>query len=140
LRVVGAPLVENEVVVGADARRAEFDIVAWPEGTAGETAHVGKTHLRPDTFGVHVFQSGRDVVASDSHIAVTARVHTKVGSGFSGDRVEGEVPSRLSLVDPGVVTVGQGLDSRGSVAILGGQPVEPDLGVLDDVVVDRDDL
>ena len=136
---VGAPLVEDEVVVGADAELREVLVLGGEKRAAGEAAEVREAQLGPDALDVHVLDAVGDVVTPGQHVVVAARVHAEVARVLARHRVEGEVAGLLALIEPGVVAVGELHDARRDVVVLRGQPVKPHPGVLDDMVIDGDD-
>jgi len=137
---VGAPLVEDEVVVGADAQLRKVLVLGGVKRAAGEAAEIWEAQLGPRALDVHVLDAVLDVVAAGKHVVIAARVHPEVARVLARHGVEGKVAGLLALVEPGVVAVGQLHDARSHLRVLGGHPVQPHARVLDDVVVDRDDL
>ncbi len=93
-----------------------------------------------DPVGVHVGQTGADVVAAGEHLVEADGVDTEVlgvlaGHGIQPDRGDDPV---LELPD---LRAAIHLDDVGSgLEVLGGEAVEPHPLVLDHMVVDRNQL
>ena len=134
-----APLVEQIVVVGAEAGEPELGVGdAQVEAVAGEAREVGEAELPPHAVDVHVLDPLHRVVTAGPDL-VEAR---GAGRGRIPGLVEpGEGPARphrdvgeLALPAPRLPTVD--LDDPGAAgAEPGGHPVDPEVRRLDDVVV-----
>ena len=136
---VGAPLIDDEVVVGADAQLREVLVLGLVEGAAGESTEVREAQLGPHAFDIHVLDAVGDVMTPRQHVVVAAWVHAEFPGVLACDGVQGKVTGLTPFVKPGVVAVGKLHDARRDVLVLGGQPVKPDAGMFDDVIVDGDD-
>ena len=136
---IGTPLVEDEVVVGADAQLREVLVLGGVKRAAGESAEVREAQLGPGALDVHVLDAVGDVMTPRQHVVVAAWVHAEVARVLARHRVESKVARLLPFVEPGVVAVGELHDARRHVLVLRGQPVKPNARVLDDMVVDGDD-
>ncbi|KJU99996.1 hypothetical protein VF34_04886 [Rhodococcus sp. PML026] len=138
--VVGAPLLDDEIVVGPCAFVRQCEVLRLLERGAGEATEVGEAQLCVHTLGVHVLDAVRDVVAPGQHVVVGPRIHSEILRILTGYGVEGEVTGLLTLVDPPVVSVLGAFDARGVIFELRRHTVGPHPWVFDDVVVDRNDL
>ena len=124
----------------------------WPQkrGRSGSTGRL-------DPVDVHVLEPGLRFVAAWAHLVVgdalrrppraVSRRRCQAGSADAQVLVEPPVGSGPSVpgcqvnLPPTKSSRHRGADDAGAdVGVLGGQPVLPDVGGLDDVVVDRDDL
>ena len=77
-RVVAAPLVDHEVVVGPDAGQRELAVRALlQEPGAGEAGEGREAELRPDAVAVHVLDPGRRVVAAGEHLGERDRSRSR---------------------------------------------------------------
>src|SRR2546421_105102 len=65
-----APLLEDEVVVGAHAGQGQVLVVGLQEDGAGEPRERRETELRLHTVAVHVEHPGPGVVATGPHLVV----------------------------------------------------------------------
>src|SRR6202012_455325 len=136
---VAAPFVKDEVVVCADAELREVLVLGLMKCAAGEPAEVREAQLRPHALDIHVLDAVGDVVTPGQHVVVAARVHPEVAWMLARNGIEGKVARLTAFIKPGVVAVGQLDDSRRHVGVLSGYAVEPNPGVLDDMVIYRDD-
>ena len=136
---VGTPLVEDEVVVGADAQLRELLVLGGVKRAAGEAAEVREAQLGPGALEVHVLDAVSDVMTSRQHVVVAAWIHAKVARVLTRHRVESKVARLPPFVKPGVVAVGELHNARRDLLVLRGQPVKPHAGMFDDVVVNGDD-
>ena len=78
-------------------------------------------------------------MTSRQHVVVAAWVHAEFPGVLARDGVQGKVARLTPFVKPGVVAVGELHDARRHVLVLRGQPVKPNAGMFDDVVVNGDD-
>ncbi len=135
-----APLIDHPVVVGGNAGGGELLVGRVEERAAGEARETGEAQLGVDSVDIHVLHPLSGVEAARQHVGVLRRVEPELLTLLAGDRVEPDVVLAAALEQPHVVAVLVG-DVLGTGFLeLGGQSVLPDVGVLDDVVVDADDL
>src|SRR5207302_9523151 len=149
----GGPLVEHEVVPGGRAQPGQLHVVALPEQRAGELRELREAQGRLHAVEVHVLHPLDGVVAARDHVVVADGVEPERLGRLPGHRVETHLGVDPALVAPGLAVglhVGAELAVHALVAALhhlgaellvpGRHAVEPDAGVLDEVVVDRDQL
>ncbi len=102
---------------------------------------------------LHVVDAGFRLVATEPDVVVSVRLDAVLLGRLARDGVQRDLGVETILVDPDLCTgakiepevvvvarLGQLDDVRPLPAQLGGQSVGPDVGLLDDVVVDRDEV
>ena len=153
-----APLLDHPVVVGLHAEQGELLVLGFGEGLAAEAREGREAERRLEVVGVHVLEPGRDLVGAGTHVLVGDALHGHLVAGHADGRVDAEQRALQVLVVPpvGRGALGAGLDGelaadegdlahrgpddpRADVVVLRREPVHPDVGRLDHVVVDRDD-
>ena len=78
----GAPLLDDEVVVGPDAGQGQVLVLREGEGLPAEAdEHVGVADRRLDARGVHVGQPGGRVVEALAHVVVGDRAGVDLRRG-----------------------------------------------------------
>ena len=154
---IGAPLTDHPVVVRADAGQRQVTVAALEERLPAEPRERGEAQRRLGVVAVHVGEPGGPVVAAgqdvvEHHRPVVGLIPGKADRGEpAGDREE------QARVGPAIGPVPVGVLAEGHVPRLEAQPaldpdeprprlaeggrevVLPDMGGLDDVVVDADD-
>ena len=138
IRVRGAPLIDDEVVVRLNARQCE--LLVHGEGRAGEARHVREVQLCVHTLDVHVLDALFDVMAAIAHVVVGARVHGDVFLGATCNCVERKVAGLLAFEAPVVAVDCIANEVRAGFLELLRKAVLPNIGVLDHVIINADDL
>ena len=136
----GAPLVEQVVVVGAQAGVPEVPVRdVQVEAVAGEACVVGEAELSPHAVDVHVGYPGNRVVAAGPDLIEAGR------AGGGGNPCTGRPSKRatrahgyvdqLVLEEPGLAAV-PGIDDPGAAVLEAfGHPIHPQMRRLDHVIV-----
>ena len=156
---VPAPLLDHPVVVGLHAEQPQLLVLGLGEGLAAEAGEGREAQRRLDVVGVHVVEPGLDLVGARAHVLVGDALHRHLVAGHADGGVDAQQRPLEVLVVPPVdrYALGTGLDlqlpapeldlghgrphdPRPDLGVLRGEAVLPDVGWLDDVVVDRDDL
>lgn len=136
----GAPLVEQIVVVGAQAGVPEVPVRdVQVEAVPGEPCVVGEAELSPHAVDIHVGDVGNRVVAAGSDLIEAGRAGGRWESLHRqalqwAARAHGDV-DQLVLEEPGLATVSGIDDTRTSILEALRYPVHPQVRRLDHVVV-----
>lgn len=138
----GAKLIDDEVVVGLDAQQRQFLIFAEEEPGAGVAAERREADLGMYTVGVHVLDPCRRVITPRGHILESDRIEVQIRLFPAGGRRDAIRDVGPALVEPHLIARVRALGlldhPRSGFFELVGQPILPDIGVFDDVIVDRD--
>ncbi len=135
LRVDGAELVEQPVVVGTQHRQSERSVVEHVGHQRGHGVDGGGI----DAVEVHVLQMGGPVVVPGEDLVEGQPAGLVLLDRATSDRVESEGrPRRLAVEAPAVAAVRPTKDARRTLAVLGGQIGGECVRWLNDVVVRRD--
>jgi hypothetical protein len=81
-----------------------------------------------------------EIVTARAHVVVRTPIATPILTVHSYDGIQGEVAGDLALKNPGIIAIGYTLDTRRICGIIARHSIQPDPGMLDNVVVDRDYL
>ncbi len=157
---VAAPLLDHEVVVGVHAGCGQLSVLGLEEGLPAEAREGGEAQAGLDPVRLHVGDARRGFVAAGPHFVVGDGRHGHVVAVEADGGHVALVDVDEVLVDPavGLGTLGvEGLTVRTAADVLhlpdaaalclgapvaetGRQPGVPQVGRLDQVVVDADDL
>ncbi len=140
LRVLLVPLLEEPVVPGPNARRAELALLGVEEHPAAEPGDLrGEVDRSPDAAEVHVAHPGADVVAPGTHLFEAERLELDRLGSTTGDGVHPDLGEALAFELPDLVAL-LGLDDvRRPRLQIAGQPALERVRRLDDVIVHRDE-
>ena len=133
------PLVDDEVVVGADADVGQRLVLEREEEGPGEAWQGREQHRGEDAVGQHVLGPLDGVVAGRAHLREADRVRVELVAWPSDHGVEAHRLAADVLVEP-VLTAALLDHARRGGTELGRHPGLPHLGVLDDVVVGAEQL
>jgi len=153
-----APLLDHPVVVGPDAEQGELLVLGLVEGLSAEAGEGGEAERGLEVVGVHVLEPGLHLKGARSHVLVGDPFHGDLVARDPDGRVDAQERATEFLVVPpvGGRALGAGGhgelaadvgdlahrcpdDSGADVLVLRREAVHPDIGRLDDVVIDRDD-
>ena len=129
-----APLVDHPVVVGLHAEERELLVLGLPEDLTAEPGERREAERPEDPGAVHVHDTCDRVVRRRPHLRVGHGKRRELFLALPGRYRQPRRGHPLVLVHPRVV----GEHPRADVAVLRGEPVDPDVRRLDHVVVDRD--
>ena len=132
-----APLLDQPVVVDLQALEPELAVAGLHEQLAAEPGDRREAERGEDAGAVHVLEAGLRVVAAGPHLGVRQRRGAELLLGPPDDRAETRARVVLAVVDPALHAVAH-LHVGRLVAVLGRDPVDPQVRGLEDVVVDRD--
>ena len=136
--VRGAPVVDVPVVVGADQRIGEVQVLAL-EHPGREGGERGEVERGEHAAGVHVLHPLVDVVAAGADLVETLGLQPVFLPGPPGDGVEGRGLHDHLAEDPDVGALLVADELGGAVLVLGRQVVDEQVRRLDEVVVDADE-
>ena len=135
--VLGAPLVDDPVVVGLEHHQRQLLVARLGERARVEAGHGREAHRREHAVGVHVAHALVDVPATGAQLGERAGVEAPLLTRptHGGGHAEGR-RGALTLERPLVDALRVADDLRRLVEPLGGQVVLVHVGRLDHVVVD----
>ena len=154
-----APLLDLVVVVGLHTQQRQLLVRGLREGLATEAGEGREAERRLNVVDVHVLEALLLGVRPWTHVLIRDTCHGHLVSRHTDGRVDPQQRSLQLLVEPPVGRrrastlvhgelatlvgdVGHVLpdDPRADICVLRGKPRGPEVGGLDDVVVDGNDL
>src|SRR5215467_989299 len=134
LRAGRAPLVEDVVVPGSNARESKFPVLEPGEKTTAKAGQAREIHARTYASGEQVAGAEARVVTAGDHVREPGRLQTPLLPRLTSHTVEAHRQSALILVAPVLAAVLLDHMGRGFTK-LHGDPAGPDISGFHDVIV-----